>query len=335
MGIFDFLFGKIKKNTPDITTEQSQKYSPIVPYKEKHDAGLEAITLAAQAVSDKFQQKHNANISAFDYRSLQNTNETELSSVEKNFLKYVSGRPVHDTYIAGYWTHEYGLNYALVMSKFFNLGMLTVGIDFQHCTVDVLKNLLRTRQLPVSGKKKDLLTRIATAEPLSDQELGSLEEYRAYIPTEYGNAIIRSMQETERKGQASSSLPERKMRFTKEEVEQHKENFSACLNEALRKEKLTIQAKELNGGWRRFLWQDCQIGQIKFSRYGHRMQWIGGAYTVDWDKATKKEINAMVKYIHETCGEVFEAKDLNLQECITKIPYWIQYIHILIEDKDL
>lgn len=334
MGIFDFIFGKIKKNTPDVTTEQSQKYSPIVPYEEKHDAGLEAITLAAQAVSDKFQQKHNANISAFDYRSLQNTNETELSCIEKKFLKYVCGKRIRATQIAGYWTHEYGLNYAFVMSKFFNLGILTVGIDLQHCTTEVLKNLLRTRQLPVSGKKKDLLTRIGEATPLSDQELGSLEEYRAYIPTEYGNAIIRSMQKTKRKEQTAFSSTERKIRFTKEEVEQHKENFSACWNEALRKEKLTIQTKDLNGGWRRFLWQGCQIGQIKFSRYGHRMQWIGGAYAVDWDKATKKEINSMMRYIRETCGEVYEADGLNLQECIAKIPYWIQYIRILIKDKD-
>lgn len=421
MGLLDFIFRKKKEHAPKIVL---QKYSPLEPYSPPHSPELDKISREAQILSDQYYQVHCSNISSFDYRFVQDTNEKELSCVEKSFLKYVCGRCVLDTYIAGYWTHTYGIDYRAVMSKFFNLGLLSATIDLQSCTVKTLKEVLRKRGLPISGKKADLIARIGGNDSLSPQELDFLEKYRAYTPTEYGSAIISTVLDSATKDtdfedetlaliqmgriteafnkvakwNASSAVPngididwtnaelpiykrntyektlsehtdrvvasclilndmlglggdklvlllerfnkytptfvENKIMFTEEEVKQHEELFFTCLKGALQKEKLTIQTKKLPTGWR-FLWHRYQIGQIAFSKYGHLMQWVSGAQVADWDITSKKETVDMTAYVYDTCGETVNADGLNLQECIDKIPYWIQYIHILIKEEDL
>jgi putative phage DNA-binding protein len=331
MGLLDFIFWKKETHLPKIVLP---KYSPIEPYVTPHPPELDKVSLELQKISDNYYHIHINNISSFDYRFIQDTNEKELSCVEKSFLKYVCGRHVHDTYIAGYWTHTYGIDYRAVMSKFFNLGVLSATIDLQHCTVKSLKDILRMKHLPVSGKKADLIARIGDTNSLTPQELGVLEEYRAYTPTEYGNAIISTVQETESERESFNSFSEMKILFTEEEVRQHEEIFFVCLKEALQKEKLTIESKEIYAGWR-FIWCGCQIGQIKFSEYGHWMQWISGAYPVDWEKISKNDFNDINEYIHDASGDIVSADGLSLQECIDKIPYWIQYLHLLMAEEDM
>lgn len=186
MGLLDFFFGKTKK-PPSVVLP---KYSPLEPYIEKQNTDLDQITAETQARSKNFQSIHDDNISSFDYRSIQSTKGNQLSCVEKSFLKYVCGRPVHNTYIAGYWTHTYGIDYQVVMSKFFNLGLLDARIDLQNCTVKSLKDLLRTRGLRLSGKKCDLITRLESSGKLSSEELDTLDEFRRYTPTKTGAEMV-------------------------------------------------------------------------------------------------------------------------------------------------
>lgn len=328
MGLLDFIFGK-KKEYPTVVP---QKYSPIEPYDVPHSPELDKIPMDVQRISAQYDQVHRDNISAFDYRFIQDTNEKELSGVEKIFLKYICGRYVHDTYIAGYWTHTHKIDYRAVMSKFFNLGLIEVHIDLQNCTVKSLKDVLRKRGLPISGKKRDLIARIERTNSLPSQEAESLEKYRKYTPTKHGADIISTLQEDRPAEELSDFPKEMEVLFTKEEVNQHKEEFFIHLRETLQKENLTVQAKELYPGWR-FLWHDCQIGQIVFTEFGHKMQWISGASVPNYENILQMSEEDINKYIHATCGDVVSAEGLTLQDCIDKIPYWIQHIRVLIEDE--
>lgn len=331
MGLLDFIFRKKKEHSPKIVL---QKYSPLEPYSTPRSPEFDNKSREVQKLSSQYYRAHCNNISSFDYRFLQNINEKELSCVEKRFLKYVCGRRVHNTYIAGYWSHTYGINYCAVMSKFFKLGLLKADIDLQDCTVKTLKDILRKRGFPISGKKDNLIARIGGTDSLSPQEVALLEDYRAYIPTERGNVIINTLQETENDAGSCYSFQEMKVLFTKEEVDQHEKFFFDYLKEALQKEKLIVQVKELHSGWR-FLWHDCQVGQIEFSEYGHYMQWIIGASVPNYENILQIGEEDINKYIHATCGDVVSAEGLTLQDCIDKIPYWIQYIHVLVEDEEI
>ena len=121
--------------------------------------------------------------------------------------------------------------------------------------------------------------------------------------------------------------------FTKEEISQHEKEFFAYWEDVLRKENLTVEVKKIAKGWR-FLWQGCQIGQVGFKQRGHWIQWFEGAYVIDWKTALKKNDDEQERYFRDASGKLMEADDLDLQECIDKIPYWLQYARVLIERKE-
>ena len=63
------------------------------------------------------------------------------------------------------------------------------------------------------------------------------------------------------------------------------------------------------------------------------MQWVEDAYTIDFETAWQKDEDAQERYFRDASGKVLNAKNMTLQECIDKIPHWIQYIHVLAENK--
>lgn len=415
MGLLDSILEIFRKNKSKRIVPP--EYVPIVPAEINCEEPDEA-SLKFLAQIDKI---HNDNISSFDYKKLQLTDNAALSCIERSFLKYICGRTVQNTNIAAYWTHEYKISYALLMSKFFNRGLLITGFDVNHFTVNMLKDLLRLRGLPVTGKKADLIIRLGGATNLSIQEAAAVQVEECYIATKRGRAIIAVTPDSitkdpdfedemlaliqnhqldtayakimqwksahppspgvninwqshklsnvqrqdyekvlaessditfgsctvlsqmfgsgqiipllKRLGKYTPPAPS-KIIFSKEDILQDEQNFLAHWENALRKNNLTVEVKQRRAG-RRFLWQGCQIGEIGFQQEGHWMQWVEDAYTIDFETAWQKDEDDQERYFRDASGKVLNAKNMTLQECIDKIPHWIQYIHVLAENKQL
>jgi len=85
-----------------------------------------------------------------------------LSSVELNFLKYIDARNVATPNIAGYWTHEYNINYQELISQCMYQGLLEINDckNLSTLTVVKLKEILSSKNLVKTGKKIDLVERI-------------------------------------------------------------------------------------------------------------------------------------------------------------------------------
>lgn len=397
MGFFDFIF---RRNNSSTLEEKLKEWNK-----------------AAKEESDKYQKIHDKNINSFNYRKLKNVHDTSLSCVEKSFLKYVCGRTVQETNIAGYWTHSYNIKYSYVMSKFFKLGLLDTKISLKKCTVKVLKEILRGRGIPLNGKKNDLISRLGENPVFSEVEMHLLEQYRIYSLTPSGETIVASvvdsitkdpeiedktleliqiqdfdaafdviakwqasknssqgiginwhttkLSETKRKeytkifseysdhivasckilcdmlGMGSRELilllkrfnkytppPPREILFTEEVVGQHRKAFLSYLKDTLHKEKFTVEIEEKYGGIRIY-WRRYPIGQIGFSKYGHTMQWIEGAYVPNTE--VKDPLNEVVT----SCGNPVTVENLSLQDCLEHINYWIQYINVLIATENI
>ena len=184
MGLLNFISNLFNKT--DSQEDIPQDASPITVIEEKpSEPSKEFLEYCARL--DKI---HDDNISSFDRKNLLPTDDNPLTCIERSFLKYISGRSVQGNNCAAYWTHGYKIHYGMLMSKFFNQGLLTTGFEAKTLTVAMLKKLLRMRGLPTKGKKADLLARIEGQTALTPQEILELDVCEIYIPTEEGKKII-------------------------------------------------------------------------------------------------------------------------------------------------
>jgi hypothetical protein len=125
---------------------------------------------------------------------LSNFKTRKLSSVELNFLVYISEMEnPHDGYIPEYWTYDYHLNYKDVLEQFLGQNLLEIvelrlheKINYSLKSND-LKEILRNKSLPLSGSKPVLIDRVI--ENLSEVELETFnkERYIVYKLTGKGN----------------------------------------------------------------------------------------------------------------------------------------------------
>ena len=187
MGILGFISGLFAKDNPP--KDESQVTSPITFVEEKH-LTIEDASKDSQEYLAYRDKIHNDNVASFDYKNPQPTDGAPLTCVERSFLKYICGRSTQNTEFAMYWTLQYKIQYGVLMSKYFNRGLLTTGCDVSRFTVPMLKDLLRMRGLPVKGKKADLLARIEGHTRLSAQEAHAFIRTERYMPTEEGRKII-------------------------------------------------------------------------------------------------------------------------------------------------
>lgn len=79
------------------------------------------------------------------------------------FLNYINGLN-HSNNLPDYWKYYYGINPNIVVPKLIKSGLLEFKIDIEKnislLTVPQLKDLLKNNDLPVTGNKPDLVTRI-------------------------------------------------------------------------------------------------------------------------------------------------------------------------------
>lgn len=79
------------------------------------------------------------------------------------FLNYINGLN-HSNNLPDYWKYNYGINPNIVVSKLITSGLLEFKVNIEKnisiLTVPQLKEVLKDNNLPVKGKKSDLIERI-------------------------------------------------------------------------------------------------------------------------------------------------------------------------------
>lgn len=182
MGLFD-IFSKKKGNQN--TIERTNSW---------FEANRDRLNQEAMKRSDDFAKVHSKAISKININALKNISPSTpvgLSPKEILFLDYINGVSTSNLGIAGYWTHEYNLNYQKTLEKLFKCGYLTFSdykFNMTQCKVDELKNVLKSHGLKVSGKKADLINRLI--ENLPEDELKELFSESCFMITDAGATII-------------------------------------------------------------------------------------------------------------------------------------------------
>lgn len=131
------------------------------------DKEIEELDRQAMARSEAFAKVHKSALKGFSavdsLRKIQPGESGPLSLEEILFLWYLDGTEASGENIAGYWTHDYHIDYGSVTKKFFSYGYLEFAdttIKLANQKVPELKKLLSENGLPVSGKKDILIQRI-------------------------------------------------------------------------------------------------------------------------------------------------------------------------------
>lgn len=122
---------------------------------------------------------------------------SKILSTDIFFLKYIDGRSVENANIAQYWYYEYGLNYANELKKLYSSDMLRISnVNISKLKVVDLKNILRHFNLPLSGKKADLMNRIL--DNISSEDLSSFlgDSIHYFCATKKGISLIESLNDS-------------------------------------------------------------------------------------------------------------------------------------------
>jgi DNA-binding MarR family transcriptional regulator len=128
---------------------------------------------------------------------LTNYKERELTSIEMYFLKYITvykKNPLKS--ISGDWTYNYNLDYKDVLNQFVGQNLVeiielnTIEKMNYFYKVDDLKNILRTKKLKLSGRKKELIDRILENSSIDEQKKMTSQRCIKYKLTDKGEKLI-------------------------------------------------------------------------------------------------------------------------------------------------
>lgn len=196
-----------KKIINIFSIKKSQPLPPAIS-KEKLDEAqdesidqiLKEVSLQKQVESDFYFQQRESAYQQFNPDKIDPKYSTDapLSAVEKSFLKYMSNRSVDSPSIPGYWTYEYCLDPVQTLYKLIASGYLEISNNVQSLkfsTARQLKELLRKYDLPVSGKKADLIQRIQ--KNLTDEQIETSQLIRnCFVLTGKGICEIKDCQDS-------------------------------------------------------------------------------------------------------------------------------------------
>ena len=112
-----------------------------------------------------------------------------IAPEEIMFLEYASGHATDLSTFAKSFYYDYGLDYEKTVNFLLKDNYMRIGSSEESLVVNTileLKNFLKLKQLPVSGKKDDLIQRILTQTTDYDTYFSK----RIFILTEKGQSII-------------------------------------------------------------------------------------------------------------------------------------------------
>lgn len=162
---------------------------------------IEVLNEESREQSDIAYNNHKNSYINLDFHNINTKpdNIEELTSTEKYFLKALSNKSVENLNLPGYWTYEYSINYNQIITKLIENGYIKIASsseDLSFLTVTQLKDILKFFSLKVSGKKQELIERIAEHGNV-EYALKSLDLYKErYILTSIGKQTVELLPES-------------------------------------------------------------------------------------------------------------------------------------------
>lgn len=164
--------------------------------KELSDSDIFTLTIqtnenAMKQRFEKLEEAHRNN--SFDSKKINKTKlyEDKLSIAEILFLDYINGSNLSDDSFPKYWTYEYNINFQQSIEKFFSLDYIQESNyveNMKSSTLKTLKEILKKNELPISGKKEELVKRLLGN--VDQDELRSFFDETKIVLTEKGISII-------------------------------------------------------------------------------------------------------------------------------------------------
>jgi len=155
----------------------------------------------SRARSESLYEERQQRISLFDPYKIQPTDlpPTELTNLEKKFLKQMHGNFVDHPQVNAYWTYEYNINFEQLMTKLMENGYLRVSNaqdGVKRITVSELKDLLKQFKCKVAGKKQELIERVFSEISADELENYFSDKPRTYALTDIGSTAVSEYQES-------------------------------------------------------------------------------------------------------------------------------------------
>lgn len=114
-----------------------------------------------------------------------------MNAIEILVLHYLNGKDESYELNQSFWKERYSANINKIVNHLVRKGYINLDVDVEKSLntlkVDELKSILKDNQLPVSGKKKDLINRVIES---ADIETYLQELNKVWLPTEKGEEII-------------------------------------------------------------------------------------------------------------------------------------------------
>lgn len=156
-------------------------------------------THAPEQVSEYYYNQHIGKIAKFIYTRPIATDVQPFTSLQKAFLKYIAGKEITCPAIAGYWTHQYNIDYNYLLSKAFNMGYLEAGnisCILDSLTLSDLKAILKHNKLSVSGKKQELVNRIQSEISTESIDAFFANKTKMFVLTDSGMKLISDLKDS-------------------------------------------------------------------------------------------------------------------------------------------
>lgn len=149
-----------------IQSTASQPYDYVSTDNDLEEfSRLDDLNRKAEAQSEKLHDEYVEQQCSFDPYSFQlppKIVDCHLNSIDLAFLKYINGQSISNFEPAQYWFYEYGFVYKDEIYKLISGGFLKLskfGL-LEKQTVSNIKEILRSKGLPVTGKKAELINRV-------------------------------------------------------------------------------------------------------------------------------------------------------------------------------
>lgn len=179
MGIFDFLKNKTASTTSTrnsilgLSNKEIETLGVTAQKEWEQSNQKEIFRKEAMRRSEDFANIHQNNIDRIDLSKIRYNEISDIifSPYEVIFLDYINGVSINNPIIAGYWTHDYQVDFHSAIEKFFIGGYLKESdykFNITKCKTAELKDFLKDRGLKTNGKKDDLIARIITECPESE-----------------------------------------------------------------------------------------------------------------------------------------------------------------------
>lgn len=175
----------------DILNESEKKafvesVKRIIATRDRRDIEFDTLCDLQSMICSHFSSVgHQNNIDAFEVIDNFVPDESTLSPEEYKLLNKINKQPFPGTYLPGYFTYEYQMDFSYTLNKLIYLGYLELVPQSQFMsklTCADLRSLLNRYGLPTKGKKVELIDRVYAN--INSIEINKLFPIKYFVTTD-------------------------------------------------------------------------------------------------------------------------------------------------------